>query len=337
MKQLSDLLWEAKADAPPMRYDVDDVVAAGRRRRYRRTATWAVAVAVVVATAGVALVVPRGPAAVPTPPVATSPAPSAVGSFYDYSFRGFSAAGYQVTPDRLLFGVNMAEIYTAGSHDLAGFILAYQPGVEPGKGEGPITDTEPINGHRAYWVGSVLHWEYADGALAVVASGHRGATDEIISRADLRSLATAFVPGGGPSSRVAMRVGYLPAKYRLVTVWEPSSGSWVELVPESDIGTPSGLQTPAMSAVNVPGVITITVMRPDGLPHPKKLTCGGRNRCEVVVGGGYHLTVQGPRVAMAEIEKVAKAVTTVADPGNRDTWLTPGEAFPTSALLTGIK
>ena len=43
MKQLSDLLREAKADAPPLRLDVEDVVAAGRTRRRRRNTGWVLA------------------------------------------------------------------------------------------------------------------------------------------------------------------------------------------------------------------------------------------------------------------------------------------------------
>ena len=35
---LRDLLREAKADPPPPRYDVDDVVRAGKRRRHRPSA-----------------------------------------------------------------------------------------------------------------------------------------------------------------------------------------------------------------------------------------------------------------------------------------------------------
>lgn len=336
MKQLSDLLWEAKSDAPPMRYDVDDMVAAGRRRKTRRTATWAVAVAVVVATAGVALVVPRGPAAVPTPPVAspTSVAPSASGPFYDYAFRGFTVPGYRVTLGRLGLDYSLAYAFKAGSSGLEteaqAHIQAYRPGVEPRLEEGPITEADPINGHRAFWVNKVLYWEYADDALAEAAGK--------VSRSELRTLATAFVPGGGPPSRVAMKVGYLPAGYRLVTVGESYSGSYVELVPEAGVRTMASRPGQDGDAMMIPGnlVIAVTIPR-DGKSNPKKLTCADKGGCKVAVGGGYRLTVNAEGMSTAEIQKIARAVVAVADPGKSSTWLDADEAFPTSALLTGIK
>ncbi|GAA2897618.1 hypothetical protein Acy02nite_64880 [Actinoplanes cyaneus] len=335
MKQLSDLLREAKADAPPMRYDVGDVVALGRRRRNRRTATWAVAVAVVVATAGVALVVPRGPAAVPTPPVAspTSVAPSATGPFYNYSFRGFTVPGYRVTPSRLTLDSSLATVFKAGSSGLEqeaqASVEAYRPGVEP-RIEGTVTETEPINGHRAFWNDDLLYWEYAEGLLASVGGK--------VSRAELRTLATAFVPGRGQPSRVAMKVGYLPAGYRLVTVSESFSGSYVELVPEAGVRTMASRPGENLTTMTIPGELAIAVTIPrDGLPNPAKLTCADKGGCRVAVGGGYRLSVNGEGMTTAELKKIARAVVAVTDPGKASTWLDADEAFPTSALLTGIK
>ncbi len=336
MKQLSDLLWEAKSGAPPMRYDIDDVVAAGRQRKHRRTATWAVATAVVVATAGVALVVPRGPAAVPTPPVAspTSAVPSAAGSFYDYSFRGFTVPGYRVALGRLGFDYSAANVSKAGSsgieQEYQASVLMYRPGVEP-RMEGTSTQTEPINGHPAFWNNKVLYWEIADNVLAAVVSGK-------LSQAKMRALATAVVPGGGPSARVAMKVGYLPPGYRLVTVGESYSGSFVELVPEAGVQTMSGQPGENTTAAMIPGNLVIAVTIPaDGKPTPSELTCGDRPLCRVAVGGGYRLTVQGVGMTTAEVEKVARSVVAVDDPGKAATWPAADEAFPTSALLTVIR
>ena len=49
--QLSELFDEARADAPPARYDVEDAVRAGRRHRRRRQAGWGALAAVAVAAA----------------------------------------------------------------------------------------------------------------------------------------------------------------------------------------------------------------------------------------------------------------------------------------------
>jgi hypothetical protein len=84
------------------------------------------------------------------------------------------------------------------------------------------------------------------------------------------------------------------------------------------------------------GPIGIGVTRPaDGRPGPKRLTCTEKNnRCRVAVDGGHRLTVQWGSVPLSVVEKVARSVVAVTETGSAATWLTPDEAFPTSALLT---
>ncbi|WP_436524747.1 hypothetical protein [Actinoplanes sp. HUAS TT8] len=335
MKQLSDLLWEARADAPPPRYDVDDVVVAGRRRKRRRQATWVAAAAVVVATVGVALVVPRGSAVTPALPAAPTVTPST--SYYTFSFRGFTAGNYVIAdPDTLMMDRSVAEVRTAGSSDTVADLEAYLPGVQPAFKGWTRREAEPINGRKAFYLtrssDEGLIWEYADGALAFLRPGA-----DPLPRADLRKIAGSFRPGGGQILRTPLKVGYVPADYRLITLRSSTDGSFATFVPAAQVETilasPSRMYPPG----KVEKVITIGVNKsiPGEDPAPEKLNClVGPGRCERALTDGFRLRILGQGPAVSETEKLARAIT-AADPADPEKWIPADEAFPTSALLTG--
>ena len=103
--ELSEMLKEAKADAPPPRYSVDDAVAAGRKLQVKRRAAWssgAAATAVVAVAAAIALPqmvtrdsapTPSGPAAAPAPALQPLTYPE---SPWEYAFKGYTVGKYKV-------------------------------------------------------------------------------------------------------------------------------------------------------------------------------------------------------------------------------------------------
>jgi hypothetical protein len=110
MRDMHELLEIARQDAPPARYGVDDIVAAGRRRR-----RWALAqriggigtVAVAVVTAGVLvagnLVLSGGSAVQPAVPKATAdkketPAPYVIVPPFSFTFDGYRMGEFRVLP-----------------------------------------------------------------------------------------------------------------------------------------------------------------------------------------------------------------------------------------------
>ncbi|MFI1994683.1 hypothetical protein [Actinoplanes sp. NPDC020271] len=331
MKQLSDLLWEAKADAPPPRFDVDDVVAAGRRRKRRRSATWAAAAAAVLVTAGVAQVVPRGPAVTTAAP---SVAPSSTGSFYTFLFRGYRAGDFVVDdPSQLDLGASTSYVRKTGSTEVVANVIVYPPGVvplgmgTPGKDKGTV-NAEPINGRRAYYQGPQLFWEYADNAFADVVGLKP-------SRADLRAIAEAFVPGQGQPGRVAARVGYFPAGFRLISINGSTESFSMNFLPTS---TTSKLMAGPDRNVEVgllSELLQIRIAEPvRGRAIPDVLTCDAREKtCAVSAGGGKQLTVSGGEIPLSEVRKIAESIAP-ADLTDVGSWPTVGEALPTSALLT---
>jgi len=123
MRDMHELLQIAREDAPPARYGVDDIVAAGRRRR-----RWALAqriggigtVAVAVVTAGVLVVanlaLSGGTTAQPAVPKApvdgkAPPAPYVIVPPFSFTFDGYRLDGYRVLPpDQINEGYQRAAI-----------------------------------------------------------------------------------------------------------------------------------------------------------------------------------------------------------------------------------
>jgi hypothetical protein len=161
-QDLYELLQAAKADAPPMRHTVDDIVADGRRRRGRRRVGWAggtsaVLVAVVAASVAVPQLVSRpthgaaGPAA-PASSTAASPTAAAFrypDALFAYGFRGYTVGHFEVSTPILvtpgyqeayvrkdgevlnLYGDNGTKkgIVVATAPGYSGMLTVYRPGV----------------------------------------------------------------------------------------------------------------------------------------------------------------------------------------------------------------
>src|SRR6185295_2589444 len=105
--EMSDLLHQAAQDPPPPRYDVEDVVRAGKRRQRRRRTGWAVGAALAVA---VAVTVPQ---IVTHPPrrVTTAGKPRAI----NFTFGGYTTGRFSVsTPFRWTLAGMSAEIRKKG-------------------------------------------------------------------------------------------------------------------------------------------------------------------------------------------------------------------------------
>ena len=130
--ELSDMLANAKADPPPLRYSVEDAIAAGRKRQRRLRAAWAgVGSAAVVVAVAAAVAVPqvipdRRPA--PVAPAA-SPVPTRRVSSFEYPADEYTG--------------NIAS-FTAGNLTVTGTVHmtpSYQVAVVVAQGRGtPIED-----------------------------------------------------------------------------------------------------------------------------------------------------------------------------------------------------
>ncbi|WP_433299846.1 hypothetical protein ACQP2F_01245 [Actinoplanes sp. CA-030573] len=363
MRQLSDLLNEAKADAPPTRVDVDDVVAAGRRRVRRRNAGWAIgAVAAVAVAIGVPQIVTRAdPAPQPVTPHVTTPAPApstADGPAVRFTFAGYTAGAFRVS-DPIDWGLagETAAIRRAGSDETVGALHVYRAGVEPfRRGEKPPvkTRTAPVHGRPAYFVEPAtashersLLWEYADGALAMIEPEAQGMGD-----AQLRQVAEAFEPGPASPVRIAFTARYVTGDYTLVGAFADPSGavrSAAYLVPadqaearmrEPDHGLPPDQKGQAGK------VIAIRVSTPAAGSDPTmsaRITCidGFRRNGELMggscgrplSGGKYVLEVTaGGTTRQSEIRKMLDGVT-AADPAQPSTWVEVNTAIPATHLL----
>jgi len=104
-RELSEMLTEAKADAPPARYTIDDAVNAGRRLQNRRRAAWSgAAVAAAVVAVATVVGVPRlltGPPAAPPAPAAASQGATTPVRYpakpWEYAFKGYQVGEFKVS------------------------------------------------------------------------------------------------------------------------------------------------------------------------------------------------------------------------------------------------
>ncbi|MBG0565316.1 hypothetical protein [Actinoplanes aureus] len=223
MKQLSDLLREAKAEAPPLRLDVDNVVAAGRTRRRRRNTGWALgAVVTVAATIAVPQVLARPETRRPPVVAATSATPSSSPGFFP--FRALSQP-YRVgelrveEPHQMGVDGSMARIERDGEEMGALWILP--PGVSNFTwGDGVSLGSTTVNGRRGEYRRAgketggpeYLEWQYAEGATALVWLSPR------LDHAEGKAVAEAFEPVGDVPATVGFRLGYVPGDYQLMQV-----------------------------------------------------------------------------------------------------------------------
>ncbi|MEU8240531.1 hypothetical protein AB0C07_19995 [Actinoplanes missouriensis] len=335
--RLSDLLEDARADAPPMRLDVDDMVRAGKRRVRRRNTGWALAAVVAVAAAiGVPQFVAR-PAAQPAGPVSVTPTPTVTGAVapkrfsFTPAFHGYAAGGFTVDePSAMSLGWTTARIREGGRE--VGLLSVYPPGVERIPEEGATrTESEPIDGRDAHFLrlrtgGEYLVWELADGG-----TGQVGDT-QTLSRAEMRTIAAGFAAGGGKPLGTALSAAYIPDGYRLFVASDlrarfVTEAKTKEILARSDREHAPGVVRNLISIELepvLPGARTESTAKPrctEDIPA-----------CFVLVADGrYSLIVSGHGVKPAELRKIFESVA-AADPAKPSTWRAVDEAYPTFVL-----
>lgn len=348
MKQLSDLLREAKGDAPPLRLDVDDVVAAGRTRRRRRNVGWTLAAVVAVAATimvpRIVIGVEKLPASVP--PAATASASPSPFFAFEYTFRGYTVGRLEVSaPIRVGFEGETAFVTKAGSDQVIGTLHVHQPGVEPRVPDGTQqVETEPVKGRPARiqrWpsdgkeLAENLVWEYADGAWAAIRSNAG-----LLSVADMRAVAEAFRPGESRPVTVGFKFGYVPDGYRVVQATsssDPSRSSGISLLPAS--AAAKRLTRPDRSGGDGEHkirAIQVWFGQPDGDDdaRPTKPTCRTPGtECELWLADGrtqLEVAFSGGNTDTSELLRMLESVTP-ADIGDPTTWYPVSEAVPASA------
>lgn len=248
--ELSDMLRDAKSDAPPPRYGVQDALTAGRKRQQRRRALWAgtgsAAVALAVAGAvAVPQMLPAGNNESPTTATGAAASkaaekapfayPSAAfsGTFTKYSVGDLTVDGtVLVTP-----GYQVASITAPGkgqayenekgkryyAPNVIGHVVTYAKGAfDPAKakkgtkaGSGFFKAGEkqepPKPGLPAPYGESTYTWTYADGAWAqVIVQGRLK-----YPAAKLASIASGLTAGKEQPVKVGLKLGHVPAGFAL--------------------------------------------------------------------------------------------------------------------------
>ena len=363
MKQLSDLLDEATAGAPPARYDVEDAVAAGRRLQRRRNTGWAIAAVTAVAVAiGVPQIATRRSEPV-VPPVVTpttTPATPVKLRSFAFPFAGYTAGQFRVDdPVSVTLTTVQATIRPVGSPDsvsgvfsdsVSGVVTVYRPGVvNVGTifGSYRNIDNPKINGRRAIFLKpeqtgpgptSGMAWEYTDGGWVFVWTLHgrlkRADLTQVVQNLRLKPLA----------ARLAFRPAYLPKGYRLVQVDGPVADSRSAAF----FATPTsgGQQFSEEGMVASPDSdrgagLLIRLFRPaasDPVRNPASTPVCPKaaEYCYRSLAGGYVIQVStgksGTPISAAELLKTLTAIT-VADPADPGTWTEVNRALPASAQL----
>jgi len=257
MHEVRELLEVGKGDAPPSPYGVDDIVAAGRRRR-RWTSAGRIGGAGILTAALVALGLFVGNAVTPSSnrTVGNSNVgqqPSALNVVIDpltFAFGGFSAAGYRVLPPQEVTATYQSANIVRDYQDstgkkavaFAGTLTVYRPGVRPpaiftsgakvtvhglpGFANVRAQDTLLVsNGggvdrNPVSAMANTLAWQYGANAWVVINSLIEYPTDVSyrLTAADERALADAFRLGRPSPARIPFQAGYLPPNWTVVSV-----------------------------------------------------------------------------------------------------------------------
>jgi hypothetical protein len=267
--ELSDMLRDAKSDAPPPRYSVQDALTAGRRRQQRRRALWAGtgSAAVVLAVAGAVAVpqlLPEGngksttvttgstPSKAGTPVQAPFAYPSAEfsGTFTKYTVGELTVEGtVLVTP-----GYQVAAITAPGkgqayedekggtyyAPNVIGHVVTYAKGAfDPAKAE-KGTKAGPgyfHAGEKQKPPKPGFPAPYADSTYTWRYAGDAWAQVIVQGRlkypaAKLASIATNLTAGTEAPVKVGFKLGYVPAGFTL-----GSAGTTSDYLESSFAGT----------------------------------------------------------------------------------------------------
>ncbi|BBH65644.1 hypothetical protein ACTI_23290 [Actinoplanes sp. OR16] len=337
--RLSDLLEEARADAPPMRLGVDDLVAAGRRRLRRRRAGWAMAAAVAVAAAiGAPQIATRPeiatrPQIVNQPQIVTSAFPEEKAATFSFTptFRGYRVGGFIIEdPAAMTLGWTSAMINQGDQEE--GILSVYPPGVERVRQEGvTMTPTDPVDGREAYLVreksgGESLVWKLADGGQGQVSATAK------LSRADMRRIAAAFRLGDGKPLLTTLTATHIPAGYRLFSASDTRMRFVTEAKAAEILASPDREHAPGV----IKEMLSIRLESgtdgafADSSEEPE-CSAGGPICTKGVLDGRWTVVVTGVGIELAEVKKVFESVE-VADPEKPSAWTPVDEAYPTFVL-----
>ncbi|MFG1996524.1 hypothetical protein ACGFJ7_41755 [Actinoplanes sp. NPDC048988] len=333
MKQLSDLMEEAaRADAPPLRHTVDDVVSAGKRRTRRRAVGWAsVAAVAVVAAIGVPqAALHRAEPAHPFIAPATSAPPTATSPKVAFTFKGFTAGKFRVADP---YGWDLdqqgARIFLGAEE--VGYLNVYRPGVDPRRryfDQGVATG--PVRGRPAFVLTSrptpPLIWQYAPGAWAELEPADRRLWS------DLRPVVEAFQLSLPYDVSIPFRSAFAFKGFQITSVSLRSHLALVQMSPTSSVRR--ALADPDYKIDGGdPSVFIDITDRVDLANSDAECKDGrlGRSCYRKTADGRYLMSVVAPSSSKGEVAQVLGGLSPT-DLGNPATWVAVDEAFPASAL-----
>jgi hypothetical protein len=367
---LREILLKVRADAPPVPYTVDDIVAAGMRRRRRALIQRvggtgvAAAVATVAVLVAVNLAVPSPgrdgnaqlPAVTPSTPSAPAPAPP-----FTFTFGGYQVGEYRVlapdgvTPGYQTAGV-MRDVKEAGGkvnpHYVA-TLTVYQPGrFNPEKartgtkltvqGRDAFQSQAEKQVHPDVWNGdpgtpaitisgapqgtatvTVLAWQYAPDAWAVLESEAIRVPIGTIPPADMLTLAEGFAvsPGEPVPARLPFQVGYLPAGYTLreiigqsMTAENTGMATFVfskQPAPAASLTGPRSVEHDRSVNSVVLSVLWVDNPPPDAVKRTSRCNVGQHWCMTTLPGNEFWVAIEDPSKTLsdAELLKVADSLT----------------------------
>ncbi|MEV0131346.1 hypothetical protein AB0H83_23135 [Dactylosporangium sp. NPDC050688] len=369
--RMQDLVELATSEPPPLRYAADDIVASGQRVQRRRRRAWMASGGAAVAVLGVvaaAVAVPaltgrtqqrqEQPAAVAAQPVPATAEP------FTFTFGGYRVGKLRVAqPVDVSTAYQLASVYAdglatndkavdpdapgPGGPNLYAYLTVYRAGAyDPAKLTGAqqvtvdgrpgleVTDTE-----HGWAVRRTLAWQYNTDAWAVLKASSDDAAYP--SAKELRDLAAGLRAAPPAVAKVPVKLGYVPAGYRLdeVAVHAMTGLNGIASAREGDYagllfskpGQPTtGLSVPfgGEEGDDPPGSFVVYVVpaaNSNQQPSPG-VTCltGFCNRWS----GGVNIQVSsGGRLTDAEMRKVLEAVT-LGDVQDDSTWTPVTAAIP---------
>ena len=252
--QVHEIVDLVTSDEPPLRYDTDSIIEAGRRAKRRRRAGWAgvgvfATVALVLGgTVGVSALTNHPAKAPRVPATPAAPAVAAVTQFpvpadpFTFTFAGYDAGKFHVqNPIDASGAYQIASVYETGrvtnDHSvtptktppvqatpmLYGYLTLYRPGAFDASGI-PGGHRTTVDGHDAVTASGpgetldithlTLAWKYTNNVWAVVDTFSNSYTDP--SAEDLTQLVNGLKPSTPAAATVPFRTTYLPAGYKLV-------------------------------------------------------------------------------------------------------------------------
>ncbi|WP_305787778.1 hypothetical protein [Symbioplanes lichenis] len=244
--ELSDMLRDAKSDAPSPRYSVDDFVAAGRKQQRKVRTMWvgtgaAAAVLAVAGAVAVPQLLPGGetttpatqvaaPAAKPSAKPFTYPDGDFTANFAPYRVGDLSVSkailvtpGYEVASITAPGRGQVFEDENGKQRDVGNQVAAltvFKPGafdpsvVKKGEKTGDAYFTEGVGGDPKKGKpgnDGTYAWEYADDAWAVI-KFHGG---EELQAKELAAVAKGLKVGATAPVKIGFKLGYVPDGYEL--------------------------------------------------------------------------------------------------------------------------